>query len=358
MTIAKGKQHAAVALLAATVMLQSLANARGLNKDAVAYASTEEGIGGVRVHLDNDLFAGRQLDRDYTGGLGVTLSGAAAREGVLSLDRLLGAADAMVITVPAADVHYARQIGMIAFTPQDIVTAVPQHDDRPYASLLFTSNGRVSVEADDRDAWSSYLTIGVLGLPISQTLHRAVHDLVGSEAPQGYEFQISAGGEPTARYSLARQHLWFASPSGKVDVKTTIQGSVGYLTQASAGLSLRIGHFNTPWWSFAPELTDYMAAPLPVEQDRRPSQLYFFAGARLTARAYNAFLQGQFRESEVTYSFSQVEPLVAEAWMGFATQVFGQTELSYTLRYQTAELREGRAARDAFWGSVQLAHNF
>ena len=25
---------------------------------------------------------------------------------------------------------------------------------------------------------------------------------------------------------------------------------------------------------------------------------------------------------------------------------------------QTAELREGKAARDAFWGGVQLAHSF
>jgi hypothetical protein len=38
--------------------------------------------------------------------------------------------------------------------------------------------------------------------------------------------------------------------------------------------------------------------------------------------------------------------------------LFDQTELSYTLHYQTAELRDGRADRDAFWGAVQLAHSF
>ena len=63
-----------------------------------------------------------------------------------------------------ATVRHARQIGLIAFTPSDIVTDEAQQDDRPYASLLFASNGRVRVDADDRGAWSSSLTVGVLGL--------------------------------------------------------------------------------------------------------------------------------------------------------------------------------------------------
>ena len=86
--------------------------------------------------------------------------------------------------------------------------------------------------------------------------------------------------------------------------------------------------------------------------------MYFFTGARLKARAYNAFLQGQFRDSAVEYSSSEIEPLVAEVWIGFVTQIFEQTEVSYTLNYQTAELRDGEAARDSIWGGVQLVHSF
>lgn len=318
-----------------------------------------EGVDAVRVQIDNDLFAGDNQDRDYTGGMSITISGDRARDGFLSLDPLLRRLDRLVVNGEDTNVHHARQIGLLAFTPKDTLVREVQPDDRPYASLLFVSNGRVTVDADDRGAWTSSLTIGVLGLSLSERLHGAVHELVGSEKPLGYDHQISAGGEPTARYTLARQQLWIADPSGHVDVKTTVQGSVGFLTETSASISVRAGRFNSPWWSFAPELTDYMAAPVPSESYRGGSrELYVFAGARIKARAYNAFLQGQFRDSEVRYTSDEVQPLLAEAWIGVVTQILDQTQLSYALHYQTAELRDGPASRDALWGAVQLTHAF
>ncbi len=356
MELAKNITLVALAVLAAALILPvSQASAQD---DAWRTWAPEREISGVRLHIDNDLFAGRNQDRDYTGGMAITLSGTAARDGFLSLDPVLTRIDELFETSPAASVRHARQIGLMAFTPSDIVTDEAQQADRPYASLLFASNGRVRVDADDRGAWSSSLTVGVLGLQVSESLHNAVHRAVGSEAPQGYDHQISAGGEPTARYSLARHDLVYADPTGRIDVKTTVEGSVGYLTQTSAAVSLRIGRFDTPWWSFAPELTDYIAAPTPVESLGVQREMYFFAGGRVTARAYNALLQGQFRHSDVRYSFDEIEPIVAEAWIGIMTQLFPNTELSYALHYQTAELREGKAARDAFWGGVQLAHSF
>lgn len=317
-----------------------------------------DGVDAVRVQIDNDLFAGDNQDRDYTGGMGITISGARARGGLLSLDPLLRRIDELSFAAEDRDVYYARQLGLMAFTPSNTLIDEVQPDDRPYASLLFISNGRVSVDADDRGAWTSSLTVGVLGLSVSERLHSAVHELVGSEAPRGYEHQISAGGEPTARYTLARQKLWIADPSGHIDVKTTVQGSVGFLTETSASISVRAGRFNSPWWGFAPELTDYMAAPVPTESRHGSHELYVFAGARVKARAYNAFLQGQFRDSEVRYTSDEVQPLLAEAWIGVVTQILDQTQLSYALHYQTAELRHGPASRDALWGAVQLTHTF
>ncbi len=316
------------------------------------------GVDAVRVQIDNDLFAGDNQDRDYTGGMSITISGERARDGLLSLDPLLRHLDGALLRGEGTNVHYARQIGLVAFTPKDTLVREVQPDDRPYASLLFLSNGRVTVDGDDRGAWTSSLTVGVLGLSLSERLHSAVHDLVGSEKPLGYDHQISAGGEPTARYTLARQSLWVADPNGHVDVKTTVQGSVGFLTEASASISVRAGRFNSPWWSFAPELTDYMAAPVPSESYRGGRELYVFFGARVKARAYNAFLQGQFRHSEVRYTSNEVQPLLAEAWIGVVTQILDQTQLSYALHYQTAELRDGPASRDALWGAVQLTHAF
>src|SRR5690349_14992165 len=144
-----------------------------------------EGVDALRVQIDNDLFAGDQQDRDYTGGFGITISGERARDGLLSLDPLLRRLDALGTdaangdpgTIEEGNVHYARQLGLMAFTPSDTLVKEVQPDDRPYASLLFISNGRVRVDADDRAAWTSSLTIGVLGLHLSETLHSAVHEL-------------------------------------------------------------------------------------------------------------------------------------------------------------------------------------
>ena len=346
----------ALAVLAALTLPVSHANAQ--DDDEWHLWIPEREISDVRVHIDNDLFAGRNLDRDYTGGLAINVSGTTARDSWLSFDPLLSRIDGLFASSPAASVRHARQIGFIAFTPDDIVTDEAQQADRPYASLLFASNGRTRVDADDRGAWTSSLTVGFLGLHVSETLHDAVHRAVGSEEPQGYDHQISAGGEPTARYMLARHKLVYADPTGHIDVKTTVEGSVGYLTEASAAISMRIGRFDTPWWSFAPELADYIAAPTPVERRGLQREAYFFAGARVTARAYNAFLQGQFRHSDVRYSYGEIEPIVMQAWAGVTTQLFPNTEMSYALRYQTSELRDGDASRGQFWGSVQLAHSF
>lgn len=347
----------ALKIAAAAVLLAALLS--GLPAKAGDWVG-EADVTGVRVQLDNDLFAGGgKRDRDYTGGMAVMQSGRAAADGVLSLNPLLERLDGLV--TPDADasvVRHARQVGLMAFTPGDILATRPLADDRPYASLLFVSNGRVRVAEDNRDAWFSSVTIGVLGLSLSERLHTSLHELVGSDRPQGYDHQISAGGEPTARYTLARQHLWIANPSGTVDVKTIVQGSVGYLTETSAAISLRAGRFGSAWWSFTPELTDYIAAPTPIEAQRSRPELFFFTGLRLKARAYNAFLQGQFRASEVTYSAAQIEPVIAEAWVGLVTQLMEQTQLSYTLNYQTAEVRRGSAARDALWGALQFSHTF
>jgi hypothetical protein len=318
----------------------------------------EPGISGMRVQIDNDLFAGGQRDRDYTGGFAFSFSGTDARDRYLSLDPVLAAIDATTSPIETANTQHARQIGLMVFTPRDVLSETPVQNDRPYASLLFSTNARVRVEADSRTAWSSSFTVGVLGLSTTERVHSAIHEIVGSESPQGYDHQISAGGEPTARYTLARHYLVVADPTDHLDVKATVQASVGFLTETSAALTMRFGQFNTPWWSFAPELTDYIAAPVPTDARSSRAEVYMFAGIRVKARAYNAFLQGQFRDSTVRYTFDEIEPIVAEAWVGFVTQLLEQTQVSYTLNYQTAELRDGPANREALWGSVQLSHNF
>ena len=65
-----------------------------------------------------------------------------------------------------------------------------------------------------------------------------------------------------------------------------------------------------------------------------------------------------FATATSRYSFDEIEPALAEAWLGFVTQLFEQTQVSYTLNYQTAKFATAPPSRDYFWGAVQLSHSF
>ena len=84
------------------------------------------------------------------------------------------------------------------------------------------------------------------------------------------------------------------------------------------------------------------------------------AGIRLRLRAYNAFLQGQFRHSDVRAVPDDVERVIVTAWIGF-TVISGSGSgwrLSYRLQGQSPELRRGAGSRNHFWGSLTWTRPF
>jgi hypothetical protein len=87
------------------------------------------------------------------------------------------------------------------------------------------------------------------------------------------------------------------------------------------------------------------------------SEFYGFLGARLKVRAYNVFLQGQFRPSDARISGSNIERVQAEAWAGFASN-WGDWRISYTFRVATKEVSQGPAARTLIWGGINFERAF
>jgi hypothetical protein len=350
-------------LAAAPVAAQSDSEERREQMESDTLRSLSQTGSGWSVAVDNDLFAGAARDRDYTGGVALTLSGPATRRWALDpvlrpLDRaLLGGTDGFERT----SIHHSAQFGIMSFTPQDITSDAVVEDDRPYASLLYMTSGRQYVAEDGRSVRQTGLTVGALGLSVTSSFHNAIHDVVGSERPRGYENQISAGGEPTFRYTLSNSKLRMqriALGSGLMEVKTTSEVSVGYLTEGSYAISTRIGAIDSPWWTFNPERVDYIAQPSAVGTRRGGDEFYFWAGAKLRLRGYNAFLQGQFRDSVHTFDSDELNHVIGEAWIGLTGELGNGTTLSYAVRYQTAEISAGRGKRDPVWAGITLTHSF
>lgn len=251
---------------------------------------------GWTLGVDNDVSSGSENDRDYAGGVTLTLSGRRARDMRVSLNPVLQwlnrktRVDALTRNAPVTEQRHSLQFGLLLFTPQDISTSLPIRDDRPYANLLFMSNTQHTLNPIRNVMYQSTFTLGLLGTKIGELAHDATLGLTGDFKPRGYAHQISDGGEPTFRYAVTRHSLLHAE-----------------------------------------------------------SELYISAGLKLRARAYNSLLQGQFRDSAVTFSASELNHVLGEAWVG-VTSKFEGFEIDYTLRFQMREIEKGRGARNLKWG--------
>jgi hypothetical protein len=317
--------------------------------------------------VDDDGLAFMHHDRDYTGGLAVTLLGDDARRpwnpsGALTwIDEKIGAAS---LTGTSTTRIPAVQIGLQLFTPQNLRAREPLRDDRPYASLLYLSTSELDYAPLGRTAYQSTLTFGFLGLRVIGQIQRAVHTLNGNIEPMGYNHQISAGGEPTLRYTLARYGLLSQGRLGHrpYALRFDTAGSIGYITEANAALVLRWGDTGSPWWESVGQLGDYAGQPVVTAPDtpRHPSKRAFeiVAGVQVRARLYNSFLQGQFRNSDVVYSSSEVEHVLYEAWIGARVLFRNNLSVSYVLRGQTKGLKAGNGARGFAWAGFRIARAF
>lgn len=326
---------------------------------ATGQAPLEKYDTGWALFMDNDALTLSTRDHDYTGGFALTLAGRRAQEWRLSLDPVLGWLDRTAgIDSGQGEQFHALQVSMLAFTPGEIEVAEPIAGDRPYASIVYLANSRTTVDADARSAWQTSFALGALGLEVAKAGQRTLHNALAQDEPRGWDHQISEGGEPTARYAVARLKLRAAgsAPGGRFELKDSWAASAGYLSELNSAVTLRWGRISTPWWSFTPERAEYMMEPAPVFGGSGGGQeFYLWAGLKARARIYNAFLQGQLRDSALAYDFEDTRPLIGEAWLGVTRQLGPAYRVSWLLRYQTAELRTEPGDRDLFWGGISVS---
>jgi len=322
--------------------------------------STPAGSGSSwALAFDNDILVPGSRDQDYTYGINFTLAGNQAVNQWASLHKPLGWIDNLIDLdgridqgIEASKIEY----GLFGFTPEDISQTAVQLDDRPYAGLVYVSSSREIYDSRHEVSWQSTLTLGIIGLSLVGDLQESIHSVFDNDKPMGWDNQISNGGEPTARYIISRQSLLSKSGSG-LEVKSTLQGSVGYITEASWSLSTRAGKIRTPWVSFNPELTSYGEKSNPIGSVK-VSEQYFWAGISFKMRAYNVFLQGQFKDSAVSYSSDEVNHAIVEAWVGYTIGLRNGYSFTYSIRGHSSELKQGNGDRNVVWGGLLLVKRF
>ncbi len=327
-----------------------------------SFASLADGnkLAGWAVYLDQDFFVpSKNEDRDYTMGFGVEWFWEAEPQAVGILDKALAYLNEKVGQKNAsAAFQKSLLFGSTTFTPENLGDPNPIFNDRPYASIWYLSSKRIAIRRSDpldengRDtAFGSEFLVGLLGTNLSENFqtefHRAYRSVSNTDEPVdplGWDHQISDGGEPTLRYrlsfgqSLVKEQFF--------DIAYTSDISLGYQTNASVGAQFRIGKRDSGFWTLPYDPIN-LGSFIPGQQG---SELYFWGAYRARLVGYDALLQGQFRSSDVTFSYNEIEPLVHETGFG-ATYGHRRFQVSLSASYKSPELKSA-TERSHFWGSI------
>ena len=324
---------------------------------------------GWALYFDNDvLLPGGTTDRDYTGGFSFTLSGVRSTDYLLSID---GWRNAVTDFLNLSGFYrnkshfnlHSFSFGMTLFTPADISVSEPVDGDHPYASFFYITNSQQVVVPQEDIVYISNLSVGFLGLKLAEVVQTQIHEWTDSIEPMGWDNQISAGGELTAKYSFGVQKIISrtqAAQYARHELKLTSEANIGFITNASVGFNWRWGRLTTPWWSFVPHLSDYINMGVPVVRSTastaRP-EFYVWLGGNYQLHVYNAILQGQFRDSEVTFSNDQLERYNAEISMGVVREFTDRIRVSLFYRHRSAAVKLA-GAPDPTWGGVTVSKSF
>lgn len=318
----------------------------------------EKEVSGWAVSFDNDVLVSPSRDQDYTYGTSFTIAGTATRDYYVSLHKPLSWLNkGLGIPGNSKVQSHSFEVGLYGFTPEDRTQAIPNSDDRPYASIVYISNTQKLATSSPNTIWRTTLTLGVLGLDIVGDIQNEVHRATDGQNAAGWGSQISEGGELTARYSVARQTRWnIANPN--IELKSTTQASIGYISEVSWGSSLRLGSIGSSWQSYNPELTAYGEQSNQSVIKQSVKDRYFTLGAAVKYRFYNALLEGQFKNSVFEYDSEDLNQAILEVWTGYTHSFANNYRLSYLVRAHSSELKEGSGDRNVVWGSLTLSKTY
>ena len=314
---------------------------------------------GVGVYFDQDLFTPLlNEDRDYTMGFAVEVF---KDKGTNILDGVL------CDIAKHLDLHCTNNksersyvLGSVNYTPDDISSTNPVQNDRPYASLLYFSSKRVVASSDS--AVGVELQAGVLGLKVGEEIqeyfHEAWRGVTGKNEPvdpRGWCHQISDGGEPAFRFRFSNLQLLKNRHQSEDwwDSAWIWDTSVGYQTNASLGLMARGGKIRSDIWT-VPYDPINRGNFLPATKG---DEWYFWAAGRTRLVGYDALLQGQFRNSDVTFNSNEIEQLVFEGALGL-TGGYGPVQITLAINGKSSEVKKGAADRNHYWGGLYVMYRY
>lgn len=241
----------------------------------------------INFYFENDLFS--QTDNDYTSGMR------------LSLLLYRPEAEGSLLRIPFIEsddkVHFISfSMTQQIFTPHDLNETDLIEDDRPYAGWHYFEMGLHQSSETDLDSLT--MQIGLVG-PASgmERIQRLIHDITGSEQPQGWDNQLNN----ELGLQLNYQHKWRYVPDPVWGIESSLIPSTGFelgniAIKAHAGLLFRMG-WNVPEDFGASSIDEGGENGIPVRrkciftlEEPWSFNFYLSAGGDIVAR--DLFLDG------------------------------------------------------------------
>lgn len=302
----------------------------------------------LTITVENDLF-GSGKDEHYTSGIRLTYFDDHIDPPAIIRN--------LSLAVPFFEINDTTRIyyslGQNLYTPENIVTSVPDPTDRPYAAFLYGSVGYTTLAENHID--DVELTLGVVGpAAAGKQTQTFVHRLIGSDIPLGWEHQLN--NEPA--FIIAYQRSWpeaFALDLDPVLFRVAPHAGItlgNIYDYVAAGVTLQWVPTRHPWQTpparVRPAIpgSGYFAIP------RNEFSWSFFAGIEGRAVARNIFLDGNtFSNSPSVDKNSGV----LDASAGF-TLTWGWAQVAYTLNWRSDEFQQ--QGDNSLFGSVSLGFRF
>lgn len=306
----------------------------------------------ISLYFDNDLlYIPQNDDRDYTFGMGVSMT--SGKSGILPAGHLLTLTDRLFGLEHWHNSHhqssYSHHISIKLFTPDNLKARVPVFRDQPYASLFSHTVSHSSFDYSRNLKIETSLETGLLGLIWAKNIQAGAHSLTRKirettypVEPMGWENQISAGGEPTLKYSFSIekefQSLSVQNLRGKKHLEVTglLRGDAGYQTGMTGGLQIRTGWMNQRG-----------------RNRKLGNECFFHAGYQIQIRGYNALLQGQFRPSVHRLTYQELHFMVRQ-WEAGITWNRRKYQAGVTLYSRSAEIKKTNHPVH-IWGSLRTS---
>ncbi|WP_082894126.1 lipid A-modifier LpxR family protein [Balneola sp. EhC07] len=232
-----------------------------------------------------------------------------------------------------------------AFTPDDLRKMNPVIGDRPYSSVVWLglNFNWLDQKLYTKQSWE--FNIGAIGIPkIAESIQTAIHKPQNEHNtkppynPEGWDNQISHGGELTVLLSYSRKKLITKNAietealnndlnkgKFKSQLVRTIHLDVGHILQGGFGLEFRLGKLDLRNWHFNPSRnTDAITvAPgsfgkkIKYFNRKRIREIYFYGDLRASVLLYNGSLHGQFRSSNYTLPWRETGFVYGSSRIGF-----------------------------------------